>query len=103
MNSHIRKNILLTLSHAESGERSHYTPHFVVSTCRSLFNCEGVIVAKKLHKSKGYHYHVGILNDTASRYTAGKTLRKSFPEFDGRQLNISFHNIVNTICEYIFK
>lgn len=103
MSSHIRKYILLTLSHAESGERSHYTAHFVVSKCRSLFNCESIIVAKELHKAKGYHYHVGILNDTASRYTAANTLRKSFPEFDGRQLNVSFHKSWNTICEYIFK
>ena len=55
MNTKIRKYILLTLSHAENGERSHYTPHFVVSKCRSLFNCESLIVAKELHKTKGYH------------------------------------------------
>lgn len=103
MNSHIRKFILLTLSHAESGDRSHYTSHFVVSKCRSLFNCESVIVAKELHKEKGYHYHVGILNDTASRHTAAKILREAFSEFDGRQLNVSFHKSWNTICEYIFK
>jgi len=75
----------------------------VVSKCRSLFNCESVIVAKELHKEKGYHYHVGILNDTASRHTAAKFLRESFPEFDGRQLNVSFHKSWNTICEYVFK
>lgn len=88
MSSHIRKFILLTLSHAESGGRSHYTPHFVTSKCRSLFNCESVIVAKELHQNKGYHYHVGVLNDTASYNTAAKLLRGSFPEFEGRQLNV---------------
>ena len=103
MSSHIRRYLLITLSHAESGDRSHYTPHFVVSKCRSLFNCESVIVAKELHKSKGYHYHVGVLNDTASCHTASKELRSSFPEFDGRQLNVSFHKSWNTICEYVFK
>lgn len=103
MSRHIRKNILLTLTHAESGDRSHYTRHFVVSKCRSLFNCKSVVLAKELHKSEGYHYHIGILNDTASYHTATNLLRKSFPEFDGRQLNVSFHKSWNTICEYIFK
>ena len=103
MNESVRKFILLTLNHVESGDRTHYTPHFVVSKCRSLFNCESVVVAKELHKEKGYHYHVGIQNDTASRYTAARILRDSFPEFDGRQLNVSYHKSWNTICEYIFK
>ena len=103
MSTNIRKYILLTLSHAESGERSHYLPHFVSGKVRSLFNCQAVIVAKELHKNGGYHYHVGILNDTASRRIAAKQLRESFPEFEGRQLNVSFHKSWNTICEYIFK
>lgn len=103
MTSQLRRFILLTLSHVESGDRSHYTPHFVVSKCRSLFNCESVVVAKELHKTEGSHYHVGILNDTASYNTAAKLLRSSFPEFEGRQLNVSFHKGWNTICEYIFK
>lgn len=103
MSSHIRRFILLTLSHAECGDRVHYTPHFVVSKCRSLFNCESVIVAKELHKAKGYHYHIGILNDTASYHTSTQILRDAFPEFDGRQLNVSFHRSWITICEYVFK
>lgn len=103
MSSHLRRFILLTLTHAESGDRVHYTPHFVISKCRSIFNCESVIVAKELHANEGYHYHIGILNDTASRHTATKLLRDSFPEFDGRQLNVSFHKSWNTICEYILK
>ena len=103
MSDNVRRFLLLTLNHVESGERSHYTCHFVVSKCRSLFNCESIIVAKELHKDKGYHYHVGILNDTASRYKAATILRESFFEFDGRQLNVSFHKSWNTICEYIFK
>ncbi len=90
-------------NHVESGDRRQYTPYFVVSKCKSLFNCESLIVAKELHKEKGYHYHVGIYNDTASRYTAVNKLRESFPEFSGRQLNVSFHKSWATICEYIFK
>ena len=103
MNRNIRKYILLTLSHAERGKRSHYLPHLLSDKCRSLFNCQAVIVAMELHKKGGYYYHVGILNDTASRYTATKQLRESFPEFEGRQLNVSFHKSWNTICEHIFK
>ena len=103
MSSHIRKYLLLTLSHGESAERSHYTPHFVSSKCRSILNCQSVIVAKELHKDEGYHYHVGILNDTASCHTVTKLFRKAFPEFEGMQLNISFHKSWNTICAYILK
>jgi hypothetical protein len=68
-----------------------------------LVNCESVIVGKELHKEKGYHYHVGILNDTASRYTAVTKLRKAFPEFDGRQLNVAYHKSWTYVCEYVFK
>ena len=103
MASHIRKYILLTLSHAESAERWHYTPHFVSSKCRSILNCQSVIVAKEYHKAEGYHYHVGILNDTASSHTVTKLFRKAFPEFEGMQLNVSFHKSWNTICAYILK
>ena len=100
---YIRQFILLTLSHAESGEMSHYTPHFVLSKCRSLFNCEKVVVVKELHKTRGYHYHVGILNDSATRDTATKLLRKAFPEFEGGLLNVKFHKSWNTICAYLLK
>ena len=103
MSSQIRKYILLTLSHAESAQRLHYTPHFVSSKCRSLLNCQSVIVAKELHKKEGYHYHVGILNDTASYNTVSRLFRKAFPEFEGMQLNCTFHKSWNTICAYILK
>ena len=78
----------MTLSHAEIGDRVHYGEHFVVSKCRSLFNCESIAVGKELHVTSGYHYHVGILNDTASCHTVAKILRDFFPEFQGRQLNV---------------
>ena len=103
MRSHIRRFILLTLSHAESGDRVHYTPRFVSGKCRSLFNCESVVVAKEQHKSSGYHYHVGILNDTPSCHTGIRVLREAFPEFEGCQLNVSFHKSWNTICAYVLK
>ena len=100
---YIRKYILLTLSHAERGDRSHYTAHFVSGKCRSVFSCQSVIVAKEQHKEGGYHYHVGILNDNASRKTATKRLREAFKEFSGNQLNVKFHKSWTTICEYVFK
>jgi hypothetical protein len=99
----IRKYLLLTLTHAELGDRAHYTPHFVVSKCRSLFNCQAVVVSKELHKAGGYHYHVGILNDTASKNTCTTKLRSAFSEFEGRQFNVSFHKSWNTICAYLLK
>ena len=106
MSSQIRKYLLLTLSHAEVADRVHYTPHFMLSKCRSLFNCESVVVEKKLHVNQGYHYHVGILNDTASCYTVSRILREFFLEFKGRQLkgyNVTFHKSWTTVRVYVFK
>ena len=100
MSENIRRFLLLTLSYAEKSECAHYKPHFVVSKCRSLFNCESVIVPKESHKGE---YHVGILNNTASRYTATKKFREGFPEFEGRQLNLSFHKSWSTVCDYVLK
>ena len=103
MNNHIRKYILLTLTHVGCGETAYYTPHSVVTKCRTLFNCESILVAKKLNKDKGYHYYIGILNDNDSRYTATKVLSEAFPKFEGGQLNVFFHKSWNTTCEYVFK
>ncbi len=102
-NSHIRRFILLTRSHAEREGRSCYTPHFVCSKVRSLFSCDEIIVSKEMHSGGGFHFHVGILNQTASRHTATKRLRDSFVDFEGRQLNVSFHKSWNTILKYCFK
>ena len=77
-----------------------YRPCFFLNFCifkiykflptPSLSNCESVIVPKELQKSKGYHYRVAIINNTTSFHTAAKVSCscKSFPEFDGRQLNV---------------
>ena len=43
----------------------HICFSFIIAQQESLFNCESIVVAKELHKTKGSHYHVGILNDTA--------------------------------------
>ena len=103
MSSHLRRFLLLTLSHAETDDRVHYTPHFVASKCRSLVNCQSVIVPKELHKADGYQYHVGILNNTANSNTAAKKFCKGFPEFEGRQLHLSFHRSWITVCECALK
>ena len=103
MSSHLKKFLLLTLSHAESGYSVHYTPHFVASKCRSLVNCESVIVVKKSHKNEGYHYHVGMVNNTANSHTATKKFCEGFSEFEGRQLYLSFHRSWATVCAYALK
>jgi len=101
--SHIRRFILLTLSHAERADRQMYTPHFVTTKVRGLFSCDQIVVSRETHAEGGYHYHVGILNCTASVHTATKVLRKAFSEFDGRQLNVSFHKSWKTILKYCLK
>ena len=91
MSSHLRRFLLLTLSHAESDDRVHYTPLFVASKCRTLLECQSIIVAKELHKSEGFHYYVGVLNKVASIHTVAKKFREGFSKFEGRQLHLSFH------------
>ena len=63
------------------------------------------MISKESHASTslGYHYHVGLWNDNASKYTASSILRDLFPEFEGRQLNVSFHKGWNSVCSYLLK
>lgn len=63
------------------------------------------MVSKESHTSSslGYHYHVGVWNESASKYTATLKLRRLFPEFEGRQCNVSYHKGWNTVCAYLLK
>lgn len=100
MKEHIRKYLLLTLSHSE---RRNISSQEIIEKIHNLFKCKQIIVAQELHQDHGTHYHIGILNESASRYTAAKLLRKTFPMFDGKQINVTFHKGWNTICHYLLK
>lgn len=103
MSENLRRNLLITLTHVEREEREYYSPPLIVGKVRSIVNCQAIMVAKEEHKEKGYHYHVGVLNDSASRNTVTKMVRGAFPEFTGHQCNVSFHKSFNTICRYVIK
>ena len=100
---HLRRFLLITLIHTETEERKHINPKFLVAKFRSLINCQKIIVATEKHKDQGDHFHIGVLNDTASRYTITNVLRKEFSEFEGRAFNVTFHKSFNTIIKYLFK
>lgn len=84
----LRPYILLTLSHAE---KRTIDIKLLMERVRKCFDCRSVIIAKEKHENGGFHYHVGIFNSNASRYTAIKKLREAFPEFDGAQIDVKFH------------
>lgn len=91
----------MTLTHAEL--RSSVSPKTVIDRVKSIFLCRGIAVEKEKHESGGFHYHVGILNKNASRYTATSKLREAFPEFGGAKIYVLFHKSWGTICEYVLK
>ena len=103
--SSVRKYILLTLSHGECTlERQKLSAKVIISRLTGAFVCKSIIISRESHASSGgFHYHIGIWNDTASKHTALSTLRGLFPEFDGRQLNASFHKGWNSVCRYVLK
>lgn len=100
-NTTLNKHILITFSHAE---RRSVNPKNIIERFTSRFSCEAVVVAKENHKEKGcYHYHVGMKAHDASRYTAAKFIRATFPEFDGMQCNVEYRKGWGPICKYITK
>lgn len=79
----LRKYILLTLSHVEkTPERKKLSSECIILRLVKSFVCRSIIVSKEHHSSLGgLHYHVGIWNESASKYTASSVLRTAFPEF----------------------
>ena len=77
----------------------------IMDKVRAIFDCRAIVIAKETHQEGGYHYHVGILNKTASKHTAAKKLRKILPEWAGQivDIKIKFHKAWSSICAYIVK
>jgi hypothetical protein len=103
--SSIRKYILLTLSHVDFTEARHnLSSSVIISRLTKAFACKSIVISKEHHVSRGgTHYHIGVWNETVSKYTGPSLLRDMFPEFEGRQLNVSFHKGWNTVCNYCLK
>lgn len=77
-NSSVRRFLLLTLNHAE--RRENVNTDEIIRRLWGLFVFHCIVLAKELHKADGYHFHVGILNSSAQRYSLVKKVRRAFPE-----------------------
>lgn len=101
----LRKYILFTFPHADSTvERKALTADLIIARLKEAFVCKSIVISKENHVSRGgIHYHVGLWNENASKHTFLSRLRDTFPEFEGRQLNVSCHKGWNSICKYLLK
>lgn len=98
--STVRAFLLVTLSHAE---RRSLSESDVIERFQKLYSCRSIIVSREPHKSEGYHYHVGIEAEDASKNTFIKVIKEAFPEFEGRQIDIRAIKGFGPICSYVTK
>lgn len=98
--SHIRRWILLTLSHVE---QLQITIAECVSRIQRTFSTSKIVACTEAHSEGGHHYHFAIENSDASRFTAADILRKKFVEFEGRGIDIKFHKCWATMLQYVTK
>lgn len=62
-----------------------------------------VLATEKHEENEGNHYHVGIWTNDASKNTVRTKIRKAFPEWQGRCIDISLHKGRRSICKYLLK
>lgn len=100
----LRQYILLTLSHVEcTEERLKLSADAIIARLTKAFVCKSIVISKESHTSLGHHLHVGVWNESASKHTVVSKLRELLPEFEGRQLDVSFHKGWNSVCRYLLK
>lgn len=103
-NSTIRPFILLTLIHAEAEGRAHVNAARIMERIKLLYDCIAIVIATEKHtEQEGKHYHVGIWATNASKNTLRRKLRKEFPEWNGRAIDITLHKGWGSICAYTLK
>jgi hypothetical protein len=100
--STLRRFFLITLDHVEQQEPS-LTLEVAGKRVEAIFDCVSGVVAREDHKDGGYHYHCAVENSNASKNTATKYIRKAFPMFKGRMINVKFHKCFLTPAEYACK
>ena len=99
--STLRSFLLVTLIHIE--ERKDVTKDIIKGRIINLFQCKSIIIATENHEEKGKHYHVGIWANDASKNTLRSQIRKTFPEWEGRAIDVSVHKGWGSICKYTLK
>lgn len=100
LGGHIRQHILITLSHAE---QVPLELHPLVERLHSEFSVLKMVACKEQHKEGGFHYHIALHNDNASKHTATSRIRALYPEFEGRGIDVKFHKSWLTMLAYVTK
>lgn len=103
LNKHIRRWLLITLTRAEKEKREEVTKEEILKRVRETFLCISVIITKEAHEQEGYHYHAGVWNKDAHAKTMTKKIRNSFPEWEGRAIDVQHHKSFTTVCKYVLK
>lgn len=98
----LKPYLLVTLDHAE--RRESLTREEIVWRIQSLFLCRCIIIARENHKeAEGYHYHIGVLNESARKNTLTREVRRTFPEWDQYACNVKWHRAWASVCGYALK
>lgn len=96
----MRPYFMITLSHAERGDRARLDKLECAKRVRELFDCRTILVSKEAHQDAGYHFHIAVLANNASRYTFVRKIREKFPEFDGASIHVSVGKCFITLLAY---
>lgn len=92
-----RRYLLITLAHAEKrgfgqGEEASLLVKLLLLP-RKCIRKRAMI----------FHYHIGVMNSDASRWTFRKKIRAIFPEWEGMQIDITPHKAWGSLCTYLCK
>lgn len=79
-------------------KREEVKNYTVLQRVKKTLNCKQVLVATEPHKEEGLYSHAAVLNESASKHTAGGDV---FPEFDGMQCHVSFSS--SSVGIYVLK
>lgn len=98
-----RQFLLVTLIHVETEKRRRVEKVVIEQRITNLFQCRSVIIARENHEENGFHYHIGIWNENASKNTVIKKIREKFCEWDGRCIDVRAHKGWGSVCKYVLK
>ena len=92
-------NLLITLTHAE---RRNITLEEAMKRFTSKYPMEKGIGCQESHKDGGYHYHLGF-KTVIPRRKSIPSIRRMYPEFDGRSIDIKAHKSFDSVVIYTEK
>lgn len=86
--SHVRRWVMITLSHLENA--ASVTEPTVVQRLTETFDVYRIVIGRERHADGNRHWHVLMQSANASKNNVTKKLRGLFPEFTGRGINVSY-------------